>query len=146
MRAANACWSAPQGALERVQAILRRLERQQSELLRRAADDEKDAVSRIDDEIAEWAKRRDRVEAILRKKLPPHAGRESGVSAVRAVRALALRINASEGRSLSAEEAALMQQADEHERNCNGARASGIVTNPPLPALPAVPSPYKLHI
>ena len=138
LRIANACWSAPQGALERVQAILQRLERQQSELLQRAAGDEKDAVSRVDDEIADWSKRRDRVEAILRKKLPPHGGRESGVSAVRAVRALALRIKAFEGRTLSPEEAAIMQEADEHENNYDGARVSGIVTRPPLPALPAV--------
>lgn len=146
LRSANVCWSAPQGALERVQAILQRLDRQQSELLRRDGDSDEvntdikdeDAISRIDHSIKDWSKRRDRVETILRKKLPPHGGRQSGVNAVHAVRALALRINEAEGLSLSPEEAAVVQ-ADESEQDAETPVSEhGIVTHPSQTAIPAV--------
>eukprot|EP01043_Picozoa_sp_COSAG02_P007731 COSAG02_NODE_236_length_27740_cov_49.156073_12_plen_1555_part_00 len=136
LRAANACWSAPHGALQRIQAILRRLERKQSELLQREDTDDGTSIERVDDEIADWTKRRDRVEAILRKKLPAHGGRESGIGAVRAVRALALRIKEAEGRTLSVEEAAVLQQTGDHEGNM--VRQGSVVINPTLPALPPV--------
>jgi hypothetical protein len=121
LRVATACWTAPRGPLERLQALLRRLERKQSELLQfgvggggtdGATESSSDAVARLDAEIKDWSKRRDRVEAILGKKLPPHGGRESGISAVRAVRALVLRINETEGRVLSPEEMGIVQADD----------------------------------
>lgn len=133
-RAASNAWTSMRGPLERVQGLLSRLERKQSDMLQ--AGDSSADVDEIDKQVKDWSKRRDRVETILGKKIPAHGGRESGISAVRAVRALALRINKTEGRVLSVEESGLLLQDQEMAA---GGDILSVVPRQALEPAPALP-------
>ena len=111
LRAAKLTWTTEQGALGRVQAVLERLHSARAAHGGGAvAEGEEPMPCPQDGEIADWTKRAERVEAVLAKRMGPHGGRESGIAAVRAVRAVGLRLNESEGRVLSPKEQALLRQ------------------------------------
>ena len=113
LRAAKLAWTTEQGALGRVQAALERLHSARAAHGGGAvAEGEAPMPCPQDGEIADWTKRAERVEAVLAKRMGPNGGRESGIAAVRAVRAVGLRLNESEGRVLSPKEQALLRQDD----------------------------------